>query len=90
MFVCLSDQLLLLNYMADLDETWHGYSMRPGSNVQNIPGIFQKLPHKSAAAHGQNIRGIFLCMQLFVMILFHCFNEYSRNILQVRPRPEPP
>ena len=28
--------------------------IRPRSNVQNIHGIFQKLLHKSAAAHGQN------------------------------------
>ena len=25
--VCLSDRLLLLNHLADLDETWHGYSL---------------------------------------------------------------
>ena len=34
------------------------YSMpflRPRSNVKNILGIFLKLLHKSAAAHGQNI-----------------------------------
>ena len=31
-------------------------ALRPGSNVQNISGIFQKLLHKSAAAHGQNIQ----------------------------------
>ena len=30
--------------------------LRPGSNVQNIQGIFQKLLHKSAAAHGHNIQ----------------------------------
>ena len=59
----------------------------PWSNVQNIQGIFQKLLHKSAAAHGQNISGIFLGVQPFVMFLFHFFLEYSKNMLQVRPHP---
>ena len=41
-----------------------------GSNLQNIPGIFQKILHKTAVAKGKNIR-IFHSMQLFVKFLFH-------------------
>ena len=41
-------------------------ALRPGSNVQKIPGIFQKLLHISAAVIGRIFNGIFLCMQLFV------------------------
>ena len=51
------------------------FVLKVRSKVQNIPGI-----HKSAAAHLQNIEcGIFLCMQLFVVIcsiFYRIFQEY--------------
>ena len=45
-------------------------ALTAGSNVQDIPGLFQKLLHKSAVAHWQNIlRSTPLCSCL--LCLFH-------------------
>ena len=52
-------------------------AIRPGSNVQNIQGIFQKLLHRSAAAHGQNIPWIIHpYAAVFVPFLYGIFQEY--------------
>ena len=34
-------------------------TLRAGSNAQNVPGMFQKLLHKSAVAHGQHCKKYF-------------------------------
>ena len=63
------------------DRTFLKQGVRPGSNVQNIQGIFQKSLHKSAAAHGQNIKwNIPLCAAVcyvFVPFLKGITREYS-------------
>ena len=55
-------------------------ALRPESHMQNISGIFQKLLHKSAAAHGQNTpRDILLyaaIFYVFVPFLYGMFQEY--------------
>ena len=54
------------------------WAFRPGSNVQNIPGIFQEYSRNIPENYfinqllliGRIFNGIFLCMQLFVTFLF--------------------
>ena len=57
------------------------------SDVQNISGIFQKLPHKSTSAHKQNTQWNILKYAAVCYVFFHFFMEYSRNLLHVRPHP---
>ena len=56
---------------------------RPGSNVQDISVIFQKLLHKSAVALGQKFNAIFLFTQLFVMFLFHFYWNIPRKFCRL-------
>ena len=62
-------------------------SLRPGSNMQNIPGILRKLLHKSAVAHGQNIQWNIPLYAAVCYVFVPFLMEYSENILQVRPHP---
>ena len=66
----------------------HQSRLRPGSNVHNIPGIFQNLFHKSAAAHWQNIQWNIPLYAAVCYVFFSFFMEYSVNILQVRLHPK--
>ena len=40
--VCLSDRLLLLNHLADLDKTWHGYSLNPQDDANAHQHVHQR------------------------------------------------
>ena len=67
-------------------------ALRAGSNVQDISGIFQEYTINyfinQLLLMGKILDGIFICMQLFVLFLFHFLMEYYKNILQVRLRPK--
>ena len=69
-----------------------GLRLRAGSNVQDISGIFQEYSinyfKNQLLLMGRIFDGISIRMQLFVLFLFHFLMEYSKNILQVRPRPK--
>ena len=59
--------------------------IRVGSDVHNIPGIFQKLIHKSAVAHGQNIQWNISFYAAVCCVFVPFLMKYSRNLLLVRP-----
>ena len=52
-----------------------------------ISGIFQKLLHKSAVAHGQNIQWNIPLYAAVCYVFVPFLMEYSKNVLQARPAP---
>ena len=69
-----------------------GSPLRPRSNVQSIPGIFQEYSRNylinQLLLTGRIFNGIFFHTELFVIFLFHFLMEYFRNILQARMHPK--
>ena len=53
------------------------------SDVQGFPGIFQKLLHKSAVAHGQNIQWNIPLNAAVCYVFVPFLMQYFKNILQV-------
>ena len=62
-------------------------TLGPGLTCRTFQEYSRKYFINQLLLIGRIFNGIYLHMQLFVMFLFLFLEEYSRNMLQVRPRP---